>query len=129
MIIRVHNLHVDEHMGNLYMCGKSVYVNPFYGIMEKRKKARIGNEGKRKIKVCDNFLVRSDLEKIFNIENHALIQAKEYRRVFNSFSLLILLVLSSPISLPLFFFSVSVLVVSRACTLDHMKFRTAPFPQ
>lgn len=64
-------------MGNL--CGKSVYVNPFYGIMENGKKARIGNEEKRKIKVFDNFLVRSDLEKIFNIENHALLRGVSSR--------------------------------------------------
>lgn len=30
---------------------------------------RIGNEEKRKVR--DNFLVRLDLEEIFNIENHA----------------------------------------------------------
>lgn len=38
MIIRAHSLYVDEHMGNLDIRKKSVYVNPFYGIMENRKR-------------------------------------------------------------------------------------------
>jgi len=54
--------------------------------------------------------------------------------LFNSSSLFVLfvvlsLLISLALSLSFFLFSVAILVVSRVCTLDHMKFRTAPFPQ
>lgn len=80
VIIYKHSLYMNEHCGEsiIYVEG-SVYVNPFYGIMENQKKGSAEGMKKREgLKVRDNFLVRPDLKKIFNIEDHVYVRAKGF---------------------------------------------------
>lgn len=142
-------IHSRPNMGNLKMLCTLILFPQDRGT--KGKKEALQNEEKRKVKACGIIFWSSVPGEIFNIEDHALSHTSKAvllvallilsfltpprcRFIITNLSLSLLSpplsLIGSPYSLSVsLFLFVAVLVVSRACTLGHMKFHAAPFLQ